>query len=34
MEPAPDAIRIDTTALTVDEVVDRIEVLVRERSPA
>ena len=34
MEPAPDAIRIDTTSLTVDDVVDRIEALVRERLPA
>ena len=34
MQPAPDAIRIDTTALTVDDVVDRIETLVRERMPA
>jgi CMP/dCMP kinase len=34
MEPAPDAVRIDTTSLTVDDVVDRIEVLVRERLPA
>jgi cytidylate kinase len=31
MEPAPDAVRIDTTSLTVDDVVDRIEALVRER---
>jgi cytidylate kinase len=34
MQPAEDAIRIDTTALTVDAVVDRIEALVRERMPA
>ena len=34
MQPAADAVRIDTTALTVDEVVDRIEALVRERLPA
>jgi CMP/dCMP kinase len=34
MEPAPDAVRIDTTSLTVDDVVDRIEALVRERLPA
>jgi cytidylate kinase len=34
MEPAPDAVRIDTTTLTVDDVVDRIEALVRERLPA
>jgi cytidylate kinase len=32
MEPAPDAIEIDTTALTIDEVVDRIEELARARS--
>jgi cytidylate kinase len=29
MEPAADAVQIDTTELTVDEVVDRIEGLVR-----
>ena len=34
MEPAPDAEKIDTTDLTVDEVVDRIEQLVRARAPA
>jgi cytidylate kinase len=34
MQPAADAIRIDTTTLTVDEVVDRIEALVRDRLPA
>jgi cytidylate kinase len=34
MQPAPDAIEIDTTALEVEDVVDRIEALVRERSPA
>ena len=34
MEPAQDAVRIDTTSLTVDDVVDRIEALVRERLPA
>jgi CMP/dCMP kinase len=34
MAPAADAIEIDTTALEVDEVVARIERLVRERSPA
>ena len=34
MQPAADAIRIDTTALTVEAVVDRIEALVRERMPA
>jgi CMP/dCMP kinase len=34
MQPAPDAVRIDTTTLTVDDVVDRIEALVRERLPA
>jgi cytidylate kinase len=32
MQPAPDAERIDTTRLGVDEVVARIEALVRERS--
>ena len=32
LEPAPDAILIDTTPLTIDEVLDRIESLVRERS--
>jgi CMP/dCMP kinase len=35
MQPAPDAERIDTTALTIDEVVGRIEALVRAtRAPA
>jgi CMP/dCMP kinase len=34
MEPAPDAIEINTTALTIDEVVDRIEELARARSAA
>jgi cytidylate kinase len=34
MRPAPDAIEIDTTSLQVDDVVDRIESLVRERSAA
>lgn len=34
MQPAPDAIEIDTTDLEVDDVVDRIEALVRERSAA
>jgi cytidylate kinase len=34
MEPAPDAIEIDTTALTIDQVVDRIEELARARSAA
>jgi cytidylate kinase len=34
MQPAPDAIEIDTTTLEVDDVVDRIEALVRERSAA
>jgi cytidylate kinase len=34
MEPAPDAIEIDTTALTIDAVVDRIEELARARSAA
>ena len=34
MEPAPDAVLIDTTELGVDEVVARIELLVRERLPA
>ncbi|HXV57116.1 MAG TPA: (d)CMP kinase [Gaiellaceae bacterium] len=31
MRPAPDAVTIDTTALTVEDVLDRIEALVRER---
>ena len=34
MQPAPDATEIDTTSLEVGDVVDRIEALVRERSPA
>jgi CMP/dCMP kinase len=32
--PAPDAIEIDTTSLEVEDVVDRIEALVRERTAA
>jgi cytidylate kinase len=34
MQPAPDAIEIDTTRLEVGDVVDRIEALVHERSAA
>ena len=34
MQPAQDATEIDTTNLQVDDVVDRIESLVRERSAA
>jgi cytidylate kinase len=34
MRPASDAIEIDTTVLHVDEVVERVERLVRERQPA
>jgi cytidylate kinase len=34
MQPAPDATKIDTTTLEVEDVVDRIEALVHERSPA
>jgi cytidylate kinase len=34
MQPAPDATEIDTTTLEVEDVVDRIESLVRERSAA
>jgi cytidylate kinase len=34
MEPAPDAVEIDTTDLRVEDVVERIEVLVRERRAA
>jgi len=34
MQPAPDATEIDTTNLQVDDVVDLIEALVRERSAA
>ncbi|HUJ55008.1 MAG TPA: (d)CMP kinase [Gaiellaceae bacterium] len=34
MRPAVDAVEIDTTSLQVEDVVDRIEALVRERSAA
>jgi CMP/dCMP kinase len=34
MQPAADAVRIDTTELGIDAVVERIEQLVRERTPA
>jgi cytidylate kinase len=34
MQPAADALEIDTSELNVDDVVDRIEALVRERQPA
>jgi cytidylate kinase len=34
MQPAHDAVRIDTTTLHVDAVVEQIERLVRERQPA
>jgi cytidylate kinase len=34
MRPANDALQIDTTSLRVDEVVDRIEELVRAKAPA
>jgi cytidylate kinase len=34
MQPAEDAVEIDTTDLRVEDVVDRIERLVRERQPA
>jgi cytidylate kinase len=34
MHPAEDAVQIDTTELHVDDVVDQIERLVRERQPA
>ena len=34
LQQAPDARVIDTTALSIEQVVDRIEVLVRERAPA
>jgi cytidylate kinase len=34
MQPAADAVQIDTTERTVDEVVDEVERLVRERAPA
>jgi len=34
MQPAADAVKIDTTGLQVDDVVERIEALVRERTAA
>ena len=34
MRPSPDAIEIDTTHSTAEQVVDRIEALVRARQPA
>jgi cytidylate kinase len=34
MMPAADAVQIDTTELDVEDVVSRIEQLVRERQPA
>jgi len=34
MRPSPDAIEIDTTDSTAEQVADRIEALVRERQPA
>jgi cytidylate kinase len=34
MQPAEDAVQIDTTELDVDDVVDRIEQLIRARQPA
>jgi cytidylate kinase len=34
MMPAADAVQIDTTDLDVEDVVGRIEQLVRERQPA
>ena len=34
MRPSPEAIEIDTTHSTAEEVVDRIEALVRARQPA
>ena len=34
MQPAADAVQIDTTALEVEQVVDVVERLVRERTPA
>jgi cytidylate kinase len=34
MQPADDAVQIDTTDLNVDDVVDRIEQLIRARQPA
>ena len=32
LRPAPDAVIIDSTALTLDEVLERIESIVRERA--
>ncbi len=32
MQPASDAVRLDTTGLSIDEVIDRIESLLRERA--
>ena len=32
MQPAPDAVQLDTTGLSIDEVIDRIESLLRERA--
>lgn len=32
MQPAPDAVHLDTTGLSIDEVIDRIESLLRERA--
>ena len=32
MQPAADAVELDTTGLTIDEVVERIESLLRERA--
>jgi cytidylate kinase len=34
MQPAPDAITIDTTSLEVDDVVTRIEQMIRDRALA
>jgi cytidylate kinase len=34
MRPAPDAQQIDTTNQSVEDVVERIEALVRDRTPA
>jgi cytidylate kinase len=34
MRPSPEAIEIDTTHSTAEQVVDRIEALVRARQPA
>jgi CMP/dCMP kinase len=34
MQPSPEAVEIDTTHSTADEIVDRIEALVRARTPA